>query len=33
MKTIYEFKKGDKITRINPANGYGDRSYIKCRLI
>ena len=33
MKTIFEFKKGDKITRIKPANGFGDRSYMGDELV
>jgi hypothetical protein len=28
MKTIFEFKAGDKITRLKPATEFNDRSYI-----
>lgn len=28
MKTIFDFKQGDKITRLKPSKGYGDRSYM-----
>lgn len=33
MKTIFDFKKGDRITRVKPSEGVGDRSYIGDELI
>lgn len=33
MKTIFDFKKGDRITRVKPSEGVGDRSYIGTELI
>jgi hypothetical protein len=33
MKTIYEFKKGDEIVRVQPSKQFGDRSYMGEKLI